>query len=380
MNRPVAFASNLKYYRTQYGLTQKQLADQIGYTEKSISKWESSHGFPSVEMLIKLADMFHVSVDALIFEKVIGNYLLGIDGGGTKTAFVLADEDGNILNKVCKGASNPNDIGIENTKAILKDGIKEICGGIPYSKITMFAGLSGGGLTGDYANILHGFFGKYGFLAFDNGSDIENLCALAEREECILVIMGTGFIVYAINGKQRKRISGWGRDFDKGGSGYTLGRDAIAAVLRAGDGSGEPTRLTELLLEQLGETAEAHLAKFYNGGKKYIAGFANLVFEAAKRGDRVANSILEDNMAFVAHMINTASGHIFTASEKTANNKGIPVLISGGISAEQDVLFPLIEKRLGDVRLRLVRLEKEPVEGALKRAEKIFQERMGENK
>ena len=72
--------------------------------------------------------------------------------------------------------------------------------------------------------------------------------------------MGTGFIAYALNGKDRKRIAGWGQFFDEGGSGYTIGRDAITAALCAIDGSGMPTMLTSLFEQRLCETAAAHLA------------------------------------------------------------------------------------------------------------------------
>ena len=46
---------------------------------------------------------------------------VGIDGGGTKTDFALCDENVNILKRVTLGASNPNDIGIDNTLKILKE-------------------------------------------------------------------------------------------------------------------------------------------------------------------------------------------------------------------------------------------------------------------
>ena len=175
------------------------------------------------------------------------HYLLGIDGGGTKTVFRLADESGQPLSTVYKGASNPNDIGMENTFSLLREGIYEACSGIPHGRITVFAGIAGGGLSGNNAEALHRFFEDFSFLAFENGSDIENLAALSSEEKRVLVIMGTGFIVYAINGAEKKRISGWGQLFDEGGSGYTIGRDAISAVLSAGDGSGRETLLTALL-------------------------------------------------------------------------------------------------------------------------------------
>lgn len=376
MNRPITFSSNLKYYRTKNGLTQKQLANQIGYTEKSVSKWESSGGLPTMEILLKLADMFEVSLDELVFEKTSCNYFLGIDGGGTKTVFKLIDENGTVINEIYKGSSNPNDIGMEKTTAVLNMGISEACSGIPYSKVTMFAGLSGGGLTSKNAALLNRFFKKFGFYAFDNGSDVENLVALSNYEKCVLVIMGTGFIVYALNGEERKRISGWGQFFDDGGSGYTLGRDAITAVLCEADGSGKQTKLTSLLEERIGETVPMHLAKFYQGGKKYIAEFADLIFLAAESGDKVSIDILEKNMAFVADKINAALIDLI-------NNSGyenIPVLFSGGISEKADMLFPLIEKHISTSNCCLTRFENEPIDGAIKRAKSIFElKTKGEN-
>lgn len=368
MSKPIVFAENLKHYRTKRGYTQKQLADRIGYTEKSVSKWESGHALPTVALLLQLAELFCVSLDELMFEKTVHHYFLGIDGGGTKTMLKLTDENGSVLRKIEKGSCNPNDIGIENAIDVLKNGINEVCAGIPYSNVSMFAGISGGGLTGDNNKVLNGFFGKFGFYAFDNGSDIENLVALSEYEKCVLVIMGTGFIVYALNGVQRKRIAGWGQFFEDGGSGYTIGRDVITAVLSETDGSGAHTCLSALLQERLGETTERHLAKFYKGGKRYIASFSDLAFEAAAAGDATALNILEKNMTFAAEKINTAIMHISPHTHVEA----LPVLISGGISEKEKILFPLIKKRLINDKCQLIRIEKEPVDGALKRAEAIF--------
>lgn len=372
MERIIMFSHNLKFYREKHKLTQKQLAEKIGYTEKSVSKWENGSGLPTLEMIAKLADLFEVSLDELVYEETSRNYLLGIDGGGTKTVFMLTDESGTVLSTVVKGSSNPNDVGIDGAIALLKDGINEACKGIPYSKVVMFAGISGGGLTGNNVNVLNAFFKKFGFLAFDNGSDIENLMAQVDCERCILSIMGTGFIVYALKGKERKRIAGWGQFFDDGGSGYTLGRDAICAALMASDGSGEKTLITDLLEERIGETAEKHLAKFYREGKSYIAAFADLVFEAAEAGDKVAIKILQKNMEFVAHMINTAAAD-FPGKEP------VPVWFSGGISAKQDVLFPIIEKYLEKDNCELRRLENEPVYGAILRAKEIYENKVGKS-
>ena len=303
------------------------------------------------------------------------HYLLGIDGGGTKTVFRLADESGKPLSTVYKGASNPNDIGMENTFSLLREGIYEACSGIPHGRITVFAGIAGGGLSGNNAEALHHFFEDFSFLAFENGSDIENLVALSSEEKRVLVIMGTGFIVYAINGAEKKRISGWGQLFDEGGSGYTIGRDAISAVLSAGDGSGRETLLTALLEARIREPAERHLTEFYRGGKRYIAEFAPLVFQAAKQNDPIALAVLEKNARFAAEKINAALAVLHQPSE----DGGIPVFFAGGISRESEMLFPMIKGSLACGGCRLIRLEQEPIEGAVNRAKQIYEMKIKES-
>lgn len=372
MKRTIAFAENLKHYRIKLGLTQKQLAQKVGYTEKSVSKWENGSALPTMEMVLTLADLFNLSLDELIFESNTCYYFLGIDGGGTKTTFKLIDKSGMLLNKIFKGPSNPNDIGIEQTLAVLKDGINEVCKGIPYNKVTLFAGLAGFGIPGDNTTVLSRFLDKFGFFAYSSGNDIENIAALSSYDKCILVIMGTGFNVYAINGGTKKGFAGWGQLFDEGGCGYTLGRDAITAALSAEDGSGCPTLLTDLFIKRIGQTAGAHLTRFYQGGKRYIAEFASLVFQAAASGDSAAREILERNAAFAAGKISAALREL---SADTAAHS-IPVIFAGGISKQHNVLFPLIQKHL-TADCNLMHLEHEPVDGAVLKAKNLFKERSG---
>ena len=365
--KEITFSKNLKYYRLKLGLTQKALAEKIGYTEKSISKWESGQGLPTAEMLAVLSELLCVPVDELLFEKNDLNYFLGIDGGGTKTVFKLTDENDNVIKEVVKESSNPNDIGMENAMALLKEGIGEVCNGISYSKITAFAGISGGGLTGDNQPKLNRFFSKFGFNAFSNGSDVENLVALCDSKNSVLVIMGTGFIVYAINQNERKRISGWGQFFDDGGSGYTFGRDAITAALCDLDGSGRQTAITKLIEKRVGENAADHLAKFYQGGKRYVAKFSDIPFIAAKNGDAVATEIIEKNMKFVAEKIDAA-----VKFAKNTDTQKIPVLFSGSIAQnEGKSVFPIIKKYLVCENADLGVLSAQQVDGAIKKAKEI---------
>lgn len=57
---------NLIYYRAKIGLTQVELSEQLGYSNKSVSKWERGEGIPDVIVLSKIASIFGITVNDLI--------------------------------------------------------------------------------------------------------------------------------------------------------------------------------------------------------------------------------------------------------------------------------------------------------------------------
>ncbi|WP_159721236.1 helix-turn-helix transcriptional regulator [Enterococcus sp. CSURQ0835] len=64
----------LKKYRTENELTQKQLAEQLFVSDKAISKWETGRGFPDVESLPKVAALLDLTVDDLLNERAVSDY------------------------------------------------------------------------------------------------------------------------------------------------------------------------------------------------------------------------------------------------------------------------------------------------------------------
>ena len=60
------FGTRIKYLRQSRELNQVQLADKLGVKKQSISNWENDNIMPSIDMLIKIADFFHVSTDYLL--------------------------------------------------------------------------------------------------------------------------------------------------------------------------------------------------------------------------------------------------------------------------------------------------------------------------
>lgn len=59
-------ANNLIHFRKSVGLTQSQLAEKLCYSDKSVSKWERGDSVPDIVVLKKLADLYNITVDALI--------------------------------------------------------------------------------------------------------------------------------------------------------------------------------------------------------------------------------------------------------------------------------------------------------------------------
>ncbi len=156
------FADKLKSLRKQRGLRQNDVANAVGYSEKSVSKWESGKVLPPVNALLALCDVFGVELADLLDIKHETSYFLGIDGGATKTDFVLANANGDIIRKKRLGSTNAFDIGLNAAKALLTEGINDICRGISIRKISMYAGLSGG-TSGNMRQIFGEFFNSFGF-------------------------------------------------------------------------------------------------------------------------------------------------------------------------------------------------------------------------
>lgn len=64
--RTEIIAENISLYRRLNGLTQTELAEAIGYSNKSVSKWERDEGLPDILMLISLSDIYGITVSELI--------------------------------------------------------------------------------------------------------------------------------------------------------------------------------------------------------------------------------------------------------------------------------------------------------------------------
>lgn len=61
-------AKNLVELRTKAHFTQLELAEKINYTDKAVSKWERGEAIPDLRVIIKLAEIYNISVDDIVTE------------------------------------------------------------------------------------------------------------------------------------------------------------------------------------------------------------------------------------------------------------------------------------------------------------------------
>lgn len=371
-NYEKSFSVNVRRLRKKLNITQKSLADAIGYSEKTVSKWETEGSIPSIDALFRIANIFRVGIEEL-FRCDESVYYLGIDGGGTKTELALSDPEGKIVSRLFMDGCNPNTVGIDRTKRIIEDGIIQACKDVPLSSVVVYAGIAGCA-SEIYADEIKTMLEKMSFAAFDVGSDNNNIVAAGlGNNEGITMILGTGICSYVVKKEETKRIAGWGYLFDNGGSAFHIGRDAINAYFSAYDGTGEETTLVQRIKQTFGYSNEELLKYLYSGGNKLVSSYAMYVFEEAEKGDKVSVSILKKHIAEIARLIRASLSHFSDYDKK------IPVILGGGLT-NQALLLPYLLDELGDdiKSCSIQVLDVPPVNGALELAKALWRKRNNE--
>lgn len=338
-------AANIRRARISNKITQSELADKVLVTTQAVSKWEKGLSCPDVSNLCMLSDVLKISVDELLGNaeaQKYGRTMIGIDGGGTKTEFILFSEYGDIIGHLMLEGSNPNSCGMDQTYRVLKNGIDKlllrgsnVCG--------IFAGIAGINSGNNLETVQNFLKHTYPLMKIKCRSDIMNVigCAL-NPEQCTVVISGTGSVVYAKEKEQLHRVGGWGYLLDTAGSGYDIGRDAICAALAQRDGIGAETLITELVENKLRGPVIKALNVIYEKDNQYIASYAPIVFEAGRRGDRIACSIIEKNAKRLSVLIGSA------IEKYRVGNK---VILSGSLLTKESIFVQIIQREKPELEL-----------------------------
>lgn len=356
MYNPQNLAHNIKRFRKMRSLTQSQLAEMIYVTPQNISKWEVGISAPDIEKLCEIAGIFDVSVDVLlgITENHPKKAMLAIDGGGTKTEFLIFDRQGEVFENFVLPGSNPNSVGMDTTYAVLKKGIdsmleKNIC----VSEV--YAGISGIASGDNKKELLKLLKSTYRGINFEIETDIINtFYSIGECEHCIAAICGTGSVVYSKAGDSLKRFGGWGYLFEESGSGYSIGRDVLREALAQNDGIKEKTVLYSFVKERLNGNIWNNIDKIYSSGKDFIASFSKTAYDAYKSGDAQAKNIFIKNARGLAFFINEAAKNF---------PRGCNVILSGSVIQNNDFFCKTLRTQLNS-ELNTITPDVPPIIGA----------------
>ncbi|MFF2890288.1 N-acetylglucosamine kinase [Paenibacillus sp. NPDC057967] len=235
-------------------------------------------------------------------------YVAGLDGGGTKTAVTIADENGSIVHEFAVGALNINGQDEASVRAALAEICEEIGralpGGLAACSVICLgaAGISNPVVSGLMTSGLRegGYQGELVLV----GDHETALCGAHDGLYGAILIAGTGSIAYGRNGSgDTHRAGGFGHLIDDEGSGYSIGRDLLSAVVRASDGREESTVITDLVYERLHIGSVREIVGFVydkNRNKKEIAAIAPLLSAACESGDRAALRIAQKNAEALA--------------------------------------------------------------------------------
>ncbi|ASK62666.1 hypothetical protein CFK37_11175 [Virgibacillus phasianinus] len=295
-------------------------------------------------------------------------YVIGIDGGGTKTHGLLADENGVILASSERGPTNPNVIHrtvLSKTLGHLLQDLKQQVNDLFDQKTYIFAGIAGAGEASnqqEFKQILIELLPDTVYVDVYPDS-INALYSGTFGEPGIVQISGTGSITYGINNELKHgRVGGWGYLFGDEGSGFDLGKQGITASLKAYDGRDRDTLLLEMLYNQFHVTSGHELIReIYSAPmpKDKIAPVSQVVFQAYKQNDRVAQAIVENT-------VNELKVNILTLYKKLFHhNERAKLVLCGGVFTDKTILPTLIEKELADHPLSVVIPEVPPAGGSL---------------
>lgn len=298
-------------------------------------------------------------------------YFLGIDGGGTKTITAISDESGNILSLVKTGPSNFQSFGIQRAYKELRNGIEMA---IKIAKIEKQEivyggfGISGADREKDFDIILS--------IITDILPDVPKvlvndttiaLRAGTEDMVGLALISGTGTNCIGFNRRGTMvRIGGLGPLTGDYGSGSDIAMAAYHAAFKYSDGRGKYTILYDMIKKHfLTDNIEDLIELTYYDSLDYhkLNTITPLVFEAAKKGDKIAKNILLECSKALSLAALTGLKRLFKTNEK------IIVAFGGSVFIKQpkSIMINDIKNRIKNKfpYTRFVTLDTEPVIGAL---------------
>lgn len=274
--------------------------------------------------------------------------IVGVDGGGTKTKVIVADEQGREL----ATASGPGSAvrppgGASQAAEVIAEAVREALSAGALADETpsvLCAGLSGAGREPERLAVRDA-------LRRLNVADhviVEPDASIALEDAFgdgpgILLVSGTGSSCFGRSPTGAfGRCGGWGPSIGDEGSGAWIGRRALSIVAASADGREPETALLGAVLTALElENSEGLIGWAQTATPATLARLASTVITVAALGDQRANSLLTMAAEELVTHVRALARQLFLEERAT-----IPVALAGGLMERGSFLRKLVEHRL----------------------------------
>jgi len=297
------------------------------------------------------------------------NYLLSMDGGGSKTAWLLTDLDGNTVAVYRSPSCSHLECGADEAVKRIKSGIDELLklGNIPADELCGAA--FGIPCFGEHPKIdvimERELFAYLPECAVSVHNDVElgfagSLCL----EDGIHTVAGTGAITVGKNGIRPARSNGWHPDFSDEGSAFWLGMKTLGLFAKQSDGREAKGALYGIIKEELSLSNDNDVIVFYSaiphGERGRIAALQLLLEKAADAGDESAKALFDEA---VRELYASVCGVYRTLG--FTEDKIVPVSYSGGLFNNTKYILEPFCKLVSALPVRVTAPCLSPLEGGI---------------
>ena len=345
---------NIRAYRRDIRMTQKELSERINVSTQAISCWEQGLTYPDLENLCNLSEALSVSIDRLLSPRPpqTETHMIGIDGGGTKSEFVLFNSDGTVLRTFRLSGTNASTKGLQEALSTFQRGI-DMCLEVCPTVSCIFIGNAGGHLE----KLRKKLSQIYGGIRIRVDSDAVNALMSTDNADAAM-IMGTGSILIRPEGDSYRFVGGWGFKVGDPGSAYNFGREACRLYLAYRDGMDPDPLIYRLVKEWLTKEGISGTGQLTQARMGELAG---VIFEADSLGDPRAEAVIEREMEALAEQVNA-----------TCPEGGQIVAVGGIIDHYANRLLPVLQRKvLPGIRFFVPPLP--PVYGACRACLRFFE-------
>lgn len=295
-------------------------------------------------------------------------YFLGIDGGGTKTAYLLADETGKVLAQERTAGCSYKDIGLENTAKLLKEGAARCAQKAGMKEEQLAAIALGLPCLGEYkkedAHVIQAIKKVFSSAPIHITNDVEaGWAGSLGLQPGINIVAGTGSIAFGKNIKgESRRSGGWSAFFGDEGSCHWLGRRTMELFSKEADGRVPKSSLYEILMEEFALEDEmdfiGYMDREYIGDRSKVASLQKFLLQAARDGDISAQELYRA----AAEELGIMAGSIL---KQLWDEEEVPVSYSGGLFHAREFVLPVLEELVKKQNGYLVSPKFSPAEGAV---------------